>query len=71
HEALYRTPKGAYFLYGEGGAKTKYGRPVGGGTVSGGSDITPLTPDEALGWLEEHAPAEVIEREFPDKVEEA
>jgi hypothetical protein len=53
-ERLYRTPKGAYFLAGEGGALTKYGRPAEGGGMGGGWAITPLSEAEAKRWMEHH-----------------
>lgn len=68
-ETLYRTPRGAYFLHGEGGALSPYSVPVGNWR-GGGSEIRPLTEPEALAWLEgKGAPAEVIEGLF--QVEEA
>ncbi len=70
-EDLYRTPRGNFFLCGEGGPLTKYGRPaVGGGTI-GGSGIIPLTPDEALSWCEEHLDPEDYEGLFEGMIEEA
>lgn len=72
HEALYKTAKGNYFLYGEGGPMTKYARDLGNNTTGGSSAITPLSRQEALRWCEEHdVDAEVIEKEFGDMVEEA
>lgn len=72
YEALYRTPKGNYFLYGEGGAMTKYARQVDGNTWSRGKRIIPLTPDKAFEWCEEHdVDAATIEKLFGDRVEEA
>lgn len=72
YEALYRTAKGNYFLYGEGGPMTKYSRYLGNNTTGGGSRITPLTPDEAFTWCQEHRiDAAVIEKLFGDMVEEA
>ena len=44
---LYRTPKGRYFLAGEGGAMTMFSRPSGDGKT-GGSGIIPLSKGEAL-----------------------
>jgi len=72
YEALYKTAKGNYFLYGEGGPMTRYGRNVGNNTTSGGSAITPLSREEAFRWCQDHGvEAVVIEREFADMVEEA
>jgi len=70
YEVLYRTVKGSYFLYGEGGAMTKYRCQIDSNSYSGDSRITPLTPDEAFTWCQEHeVEAEVIEREFSYLVE--
>ncbi|WP_347273236.1 hypothetical protein [Candidatus Kuenenia sp.] len=38
-ESLYRTKKGAYFIAGEGGAKTGYARACGSNSVCGGEGI--------------------------------
>ena len=71
-EELYRTSAGNWFLYGEGGAKSKYARSVGQNEVGGGSAIIPLTRGKALAWLEAHAPAsEAFEEYFANVVEDA
>jgi len=70
-ETLYKTKKGAYFLHGEGGAMSKYSEPCGNNSVSGGSDISAMTAEEAFEWLQEKDLADEAEKEFPDKVEEA
>ncbi len=69
-ESLYRTKKGAFFLGGDGGARSKYARRVGNGTCEG-SGIIPLTEDEALVWLEENHETELIEELFGDQIVEA
>jgi hypothetical protein len=53
-ESLYRTRNGAYFLHGKGGGLTCYARSAVGGGRCAGEDIVPLTPAEALVWLEGH-----------------
>jgi len=70
-ETLYVTPKGAYFIHGEGGASSKYGQQVEQNTWSGGADITPVSKEEAIRWLEEHDGADVILERFAGDVEEA
>ena len=71
-EELYHTKKGNWFLYGEGGAKSKYARSVGQNEVGGGNDITPLTKTEALAWLETHTPdSDAIAEYFSDMLEDA
>lgn len=69
-ESLYRTKKGNWFLAGEGGALSKYARPVQGGS-GGGEGLTPLTSDEARQWLEDHGFTEELEQYFADSIEEA
>lgn len=70
-EALYRTPKGAYFVAGEGGAMSAYAAPLGGGSWSGGSGIRVVSESEAIEWLEEHGGTEALLRHFASELEEA
>lgn len=71
-EELYKTPNGRYFLYGEGGPKSKYAKYLGNGNTGGSSDIVPLSGEQALEWMESHdISPEIIEREFPGALEEA
>lgn len=67
-ETLYRTKKGTWFLNGEGGAHSRYGRSVGD-RICGGSRIVPLSDAEAREWLESHRETAAIDAHFP--VEEA
>ena len=69
-ETLYKTKKGAWFIYGEGGALSKYAE-TGPGYSSQGEDITVLTDDEAMGWLEEYNFPELVLEYFPEAIEEA
>lgn len=55
YENLYRTPKGAWFLAGEGGADSKY---------KGDEGIRVLTAEQAQAWLEARGELEVLERFF-------
>lgn len=70
-ETLYRAKNGALFLYGQGGAMSRWSESATGGGTGGGSDILPLTREEALDWLEEHDLHEVIQKHFADAVQEA
>jgi len=71
-ETLYRTPKGAFFLYGRGGANSPYAEArEGGQTRCSGSAITPLTPEAARSWLENHKQTEALEEYFADQIEDA
>ena len=58
-EGLYRKKTGEFFLYGWGGANTRYGEQVGSNTWCGGEAITPLTEADAKAWLERYADADV------------
>lgn len=53
-EALFRTKRGAFFISGEGGAMTKWGKKISQNTWSGGEGIKALTPDEVILWCEDH-----------------
>jgi len=69
-EILYRTPKGEYFLSGEGGAQTKYSIQEGN-THWGGSRIVAMTAEEARAWLEEHQKIDALEAEFGKDIVDA
>lgn len=51
-EQLYQKKTGEFFLYGTGGALSKYAIPCGNIGWSGGSKITPLTLEQAQKWAE-------------------
>lgn len=57
-ESLYRTKKGAYFLAGKGGPMSKYAQSCGLNEWCGGSDIHPISEQEARRWLERHCDVE-------------
>jgi len=57
-EALYRTPKGAYFTAGEGGPMTRYARSCGDNSTCGGEGLFVLTEAEAKEWMERHGSAD-------------
>ena len=69
-EQLYRTKKGNFFLYGEGGPMSKYSVSVGN-AYGGGSDITPISRDEARKWLEETENYTELEELFEDTIVDA
>jgi len=48
-EELYRTDNGSWFIYGSGGAKSKYSETTADGHT-GGEDIRTVTEEEALLW---------------------
>lgn len=65
-EALYRKKTGEYFIYGNGGALTKYRVPCDNDSWSGSCAITPITQNEAKAWVEEHCSGEEYIEIFGD-----
>lgn len=53
-ESLYVTKNGAYFVYGAGGALSRWSAPCGNNGAQGGKNVEVLTKAEALRWCEEH-----------------
>lgn len=69
-EELYRSPKGAWFIFGEGGARSPYAVQYGS-VISSGEDIRPLTEKEALEWLCAKKFAEEAIEYFGAQIEQA
>jgi len=68
---LYKTPKGRFFVFGEGGPMTIFARPCGNGTI-GGSGFVALEPEEALELAESAGiDADTIAEHFGDLIEDA
>lgn len=66
-ETLYRKKTGEFFLYGEGGARTKYQAVDGDGKSSiGGEEIVPLTEEAAKEWLKAYADEDTYKTIFPE-----
>jgi predicted HicB family RNase H-like nuclease len=63
-ESLYRTKAGKYFLYGVGGAKSRYGKWVDNSNLEGGAEIIPFTREAAQKWAKEHLSSEEYEANF-------
>ena len=63
-EELYRKKTGEFFLYCEGGAKSKYSRRTGQNEWSGGKEIRPLSLKEAQEWAEQYLDADEYEKVF-------
>lgn len=61
-EVLYKTPRGNWFLCGEGNALTRY---------SGGVKFIPMSEKDALDWCEQTENEEVIAEHFSHLIEEA
>ena len=56
-ETLYRKKNGEFFLYGEGGAMSKYSQ-LFGNESCGGEEIIPLTEEQAKHWAEKNLDAD-------------
>ena len=60
---LYRTPRSRqYFLAGKGGPMSRFAQQGSVNEWSGGSDLIPLTPDEALEWAKQYLDAKGLRR---------
>jgi hypothetical protein len=70
-ETLYKTKNGSYFIHGSGGPMSPYAKPVGNNAVGYGSDIIPMSKEEAFEWLTGHDGEEAAEEEFPDMIQDA
>lgn len=53
-ETLFLKKTGEFFLYGDGGAMSKYSQPCGNGR-QGGVEIIPLSEQEAKSWVEKNS----------------
>jgi hypothetical protein len=53
-ETLFITQEGDYFLYGEGGSRSRYAQRVAPNTWGYGERIIPFTSEEANAWAENH-----------------
>lgn len=63
-EKLYRKRSGEFFIYGVGGAMSKYAERVDSNSWCGGSKITPITLDEAKQFVEANEDADTYEALF-------
>lgn len=57
-EDLYRKKTGEYFLYGEGGARSKYAKQLELNSFGPSDGFTPLTENGARIWAEKHLDAD-------------
>ncbi|MBC8537279.1 hypothetical protein [Feifania hominis] len=69
-EELYRKRTGEFFLFGSGGANSKYAVSRGDNRWQGGSQITPLSWDSAREWAEEKLSANEYEAIFGEVSED-
>ncbi len=63
-ETLYQKSSGEFFLFGEGGANTKYAKRVDLNNWASGTAIIPLNYEAAQEWAEEHLNADDYEKIF-------
>ena len=69
--SLYKTPrKGSYFLAGTGGPMSRYCKSAGQNQWTFGSKIEPMDKDSAFSWSQLHLSTDIVEKEFPDMIEE-
>jgi hypothetical protein len=67
--SLYRSPKGAFFLAGQGGAMSRWAQAAQGGGHGGGEGMVLVPEDEARALVEEHASVAVYVATFGKPVE--
>jgi len=63
YERLYKKKTGEFFLYGEGGPKSKYSKKKGNWYCDGES-IIPYTEEDAQEFVEKHGSVETYEELF-------
>lgn len=63
-ETLYQKRTGEFFLYGKGGARTRYSETVGQNTWAAGERIVPLDFEDAREWAEKCLSADTYEEIF-------
>ena len=62
-EELYKKKTGEFFLYGEGGPRSKYSDSNGSETY-GTCEIIPYSEEQARKWVEEHCSGDTYEEIF-------
>ena len=63
-ENLFRKKTGEFFIFGEGGARTRYASSVGDNSWSSGSAIIPISEERAREWAEHYLDADEYENIF-------
>jgi hypothetical protein len=62
---LYKTPRsGRFFIAGSGGPMSRFAQSIGQNQWSGGSDLIPMSEEDALAWAEKYLDADTVERYF-------
>lgn len=69
-ETLYLKRTGEFFLYGEGGANSKYARQCGSNSWTYGSEFIPLDFQSAKLWSEDYLDVDTFEEYFGEVVED-
>lgn len=69
-EALYRKRTGEFFLFGQGGARSRYAKSCGDNEWSGGDKIIPLSYESAQKWAEDRLNAEQYASIFGEVAED-
>lgn len=69
-ETLYRTKSGKYFIHGEGGPGSRYGKAEDDGHWKSGEQIAVVSREAAEEWAEKHLSGDEYEAAFgvPDEV---
>ena len=70
-EKLYRKRNGEFFLYGEGGATSKYAEKTSQNKWQSGKQIIPLSVDIAREWAKKHMESKKYEEVFESKIKES
>lgn len=63
-EELHRKQTGEYFIYGEGGARSRYAKRINDNNWSGGVKIIPISENAAQEWVENYCTADEYDTIF-------
>ncbi|OOY14497.1 hypothetical protein [Thioclava sp. DLFJ4-1] len=67
---LYRSPKGNYFMEGEGGARSPFAQPYNTNGWIGSAGIVALSPEDALAYAEKSLSSDTLLEHFADHLTE-
>ena len=70
-QELYKTKKGAWFVFREGGAMSAMQKRAGSNNFTGSEDIEALAEDEAFELLQDWNDISALEEYFKDRIQEA
>lgn len=71
HEALYRTPRGNWFIVGKGGGMSPYNKRCGNNCWTGATELIPVQENWVRQWLEQHRHDAALEEHFGSSIEDA